>query len=397
MTDSRLLKRAAAYLDHFGILLGALLVMLYLHHSLPVGEPLSSQTSAGALLLVALSALLTATIPHWMYRFLRLGGGHLSLPLLIPMALAALLGPILGTFLLPEITLRDWVHFAVGVFIITLWFLIWTPSCSQTGSLLGPVYEDLRRLWDRRDLVRIWLRLQVLSRYSQTVLGILWIIVLPLSTTAVLAFVFGVILGAQTEVPYVPFLLAAIIPYGLFNRGVTASTTVFANHRSLINRIYFPREIVLLVAFGEALVDLAFGFVAMLVVNALFNVWPGMTFVFLLLPLLILSAITLGVMFYVGYFSVLIRDVPQLTGVLLQLNFYLLPIIYPIERVPSDLRLVVVLNPLSALLEQCRSILVLNQPPDLVALYYPLVFAIVLLCSGYIFLKQQEHVLADVV
>jgi ABC-type polysaccharide/polyol phosphate export permease len=391
-STGRVWPQLAEYLIHYGILLCALLIMLYLFRVAPDAVSISLATGAALLLLFTTAGGCVCTsIMRSMIR-----NPLVNYPL-FPVVPAVLLTPLAGVLLLPDIPLRGWAYFVSGAVAIVAWFTFWLPVHFTVPALVSQIAHDLSRLWNRRELVGIWLRYQVLSRYSQTVLGILWIIMLPLSTTAVLAFVFGGILGSQTDVPYVSFLLAALIPYSLFNRGITGSTVAFANYRSLVQRIYFPREVVVLIAFGEGLVDVAFGFGAMIVVNLLFGVWPNGMYIYLPLLLVVLSAFTLGAMLFVSYFSVLIRDVPQLAGVLLQLNFYLLPIIYPIERLPSDLRVVVMLNPLSPLLQQFRCVILIAQPPDFVALAYPLVWSVVMLCSGYVFFKRHEYKLADTV
>src|SRR5690349_2980081 len=125
----------------------------------------------------------------------------------------------------------------------------------------------------------------------------------------------------------------------------------------LINQIYFPREIIVLSALGEALVDTLFMFAAMLVINALVGVFPNDLFVFLPLIVVMEVALSLGLMFVVSWVSVLVRDIPQLVSVLLQIIFYLCPIIYPISIVPERWRFLIELNPLAVLVEAYRDII----------------------------------------
>jgi lipopolysaccharide transport system permease protein len=103
----------------------------------------------------------------------------------------------------------------------------------------------------------------------------------------------------------------------------------------------------------------------------------------------------LGLMFFISYLSVLVRDVPQLVNVLLQLLFYITPIIYPLETIPPDLRFWVQLNPMTALVRAFQAVTVYQKPPDMVSLYYPLVVGCVLLYMGYQFFKRYEKRLAD--
>jgi lipopolysaccharide transport system permease protein len=119
--------------------------------------------------------------------------------------------------------------------------------------------------------------------------------------------------------------------------------------------------------------------------------------VWLILPLVILIAFVLALGFFFSVWSAFVRDIPQLIGVLMQLLFYLTPIIYPFEIVPERLRFLVLLNPVTPIVQGFRDIVVLQQPPDIVSLYYPLVISFALLVPGYSYFKSRQGTLSDMV
>jgi ABC-type polysaccharide/polyol phosphate export permease len=102
-------------------------------------------------------------------------------------------------------------------------------------------------------------------------------------------------------------------------------------------------------------------------------------------------------MLLVSYLSVLVRDIPQLVGVILQFMFYLTPIIYPIDRIPSDYQFIFLINPLAPLIGGIRDIVIYERVPDLFSLVYPLVAGLILLYIGYTLFKANEDILADMV
>jgi lipopolysaccharide transport system permease protein len=251
-------------------------------------------------------------------------------------------------------------------------------------------------LRDKRLLLWTWVRNNIRARYSQTTLGILWIVLLPLMQALILAFVFSQFVRMDVGgVPYISFYLAGLIVWNLFNQGVINSTTSLTNMLALMNQIYFPREILVLTKLGELIVDVTFTFVAMVVINLVVGITPNIYWIYLPLLLLITLSLTLGLMFFLSYISVMVRDIPQLAFVVLQMLFYLSPILYPTSMIPVQFNFIVLINPLVPLLEGFRNVLVYNTPPDIISLYYPAVVAASALYLGYTFFKANERRLTD--
>ncbi|KAB2863657.1 MAG: hypothetical protein F9K46_05575, partial [Anaerolineae bacterium] len=225
-----------------------------------------------------------------------------------------------------------------------------------------------------------------------------WIILLPLATSGVLAFVFSEFLriGVTTsDVPFVTFFLAALVPWTLFQQSITKGSTSIFNQIGLIIQVYFPREILVLITLGEALVDVFFMFLAMLLINAISGVWPNWFYLYLPLLILIQGVFMLGLMLFLGSLSVLVRDIPQLVGVVMQLLFYMSPILYPASFIPERYRFILAINPLVPLFQAYRDVIVYAKTPDFSTLYFPLVVSIIVLFMGYVYFKSKEDGFAD--
>jgi len=260
-----------------------------------------------------------------------------------------------------------------------------------------PPSEHLLRLARYSMLIALWLKYNILSRYSQKVLGMLWIVLLPLSTSLILALVFGEILRSpmMIGVPFVAFFMAAVTPWSVFSQGIYGATTAVLAQMALISAVPIPREVPVIRVLGESLVDGFFMFACMLVINATLGILPGRAF--LALPLIILTQIfgMLGLMFYISAASVLIRDIPQLVSVAMQLLFYLTPIVYSAQIVPPHLQIILTLNPLFFITDAYRSIILHNEIPNLRLMYGAFVAALALLYSGYLFFKSHDQRFAD--
>lgn len=384
------------YLSSFLILFGSMLVAVQLRLKLTQGKKLGPGYEAHSLklyLVLALGLFLVQLI-DWLLKpesaSARSSSGHQ----LGVVTASILLFSGLTLALFPGISLLQLLYFGVIGVLLGFITIVW-PTYLRTSRQADSFASDLKRLWANRHLLILWLKYNIKSRYSQTVLGILWIVLLPLSTATVLTVAFTQFLRVQIGVPFIVFFLSALVPFGLFNQGTQNSTRAVLGSMGLLNQIYFPREILVLVTLGEALVDLFFTSAAMLLVNALYGFWPGEAFVFLPLCLSILIMFTLGIMLFISCLSVLVRDVPQLVAVVLQLWFYLTPIIYPIDNFPARYRLLILINPLVSVVQSFRDVIVYRRTPDVVMLYYPAVVSIALLYTGYAFFKSQEDRFAD--
>ncbi|MFN7210318.1 MAG: ABC transporter permease, partial [Aggregatilineales bacterium] len=138
-----------------------------------------------------------------------------------------------------------------------------------------------------------------------------------------------------------------------------------------------------------------FTFLAFVVVNALNGIYPSATWLYLPPLLFILICFTLGLMFFLSSLSLMIRDIPQLAAVVMQLLFYLTPILYPVQNVPEQFRFIFIINPLGLIVQAFRDVTVYGRAPDALSLYYPLVAALTLLYMGYAYFKANESRLAD--
>jgi ABC-type polysaccharide/polyol phosphate export permease len=317
----------------------------------------------------------------------RLAGALLSLCV----SLAAL------SLLLPYQSGLQKGYFA-GIAPVLLLLIVPVPASAHSDAGIASFSTNLTRLWANRSLLRIWVQYNVQSRYAQAFLGILWIILLPLSNALVLNIVFAELLRVSTgDVPFISFLLVGLVSWGLFSQSISAGLRSILGAMSLVNQIYFPREIIVLSALGEACVDACFMFLATLVIDLIVGIYPNPYFFILPLVILIQLAFSLGLMLIVSWLSVLVRDIPQLVSVLLQIVFYLCPIIYPLALLPERVRLLIMLNPLATLIAAYRAIIIYGQAPDFLSLVYPAALGVGFLVFGYRLFKANEDRFADMV
>lgn len=254
----------------------------------------------------------------------------------------------------------------------------------------------LGRLWAYRALLRLWLRYRIEARYRQLVLGVLWIVLLPLSMAFVLAFAFTQLLGAtMPDVPFVAFLLSGQVIFGVFQSIILNAKGGLVDHLDMMKQVAFPREIPLLLNAGEALVDFIFTFLAMLLIHAaFFGLVPNVHFIWLPLVLLGMLALGLGLAFVLADLGVRVRDLQNLLAVLVQLLFFMIVLYLPGSGAPQYDQLMM-LNPLAQFVVAFRAITIYGHAPDPLGLGLSLLLALLLLIWGYRRFKRREDALLD--
>lgn len=261
-------------------------------------------------------------------------------------------------------------------------------------------WPDLWELWDRRDLVGLLALRDVQVRYKQTVLGVLWAVIQPLVTMGVLSLLFGGLLDFGARVgpwPYPVFLFAGLVPWTFFAAAVAAAGNSLVNSAHLLGKVYFPRLVIPLAAVGAAVVD---GLVALVVLAGLvvgFGVRPGWWGV-LLLPVacggVLVAALGVGVL--LAALTVRYRDFRHVVPFMLQVWFFVTPVIVPAAMVPPGLRWLVHVNPIGGSIEAFRAC-VLGGPIDYAGWACSVGISLVLLGAGLAYFSVVEREFADVV
>lgn len=293
----------------------------------------------------------------------------------------------------PDISQLQLVYFMLIAIVFGIMGIV-LPLRVYAGQ--SDLLDDLRQLWRSRFLATLWLHDTIATRYSQTMLGIAWIVLLPVLTSLVLTLAFSILLRIELDVPFISFFMAGLVPFGLFQAGTLNSSMAILSRAGLITQTYFPREVIVVVELGEAFVDFVFAFTVMIVINAILGIYPTVLFLYLPFLLLLLLSLTLGIMLLVSALSVLIQDIPQLITVIVQLLFYLTPVIYPVEHIPSQYRVLFAINPIASIVVAFRDVIVFQRAPNWTTLYYPIALSVILVFLGYSVFKEIEDQMADI-
>ncbi len=267
------------------------------------------------------------------------------------------------------------------------------PSFSPLG-LLG----DLRTLVQYRDLLLTLTLHRIKVRYKQSVLGIAWAIVQPLSLMLIYTLIFSYVARVETNgMPYAIFAYAALLPWTYFSTSVANATNSLVTNSELVTKVYFPREILPLSYVIAALCDF-------LIAS---SVMAGLMFYYRV-PLTINSLYSLPIIFVLTLFimamtlilsatQVRFRDIGVAVPLLLQLWMFATPVVYPLSAVPERFRALYVLNPMVGTVENFRRTILEGVAPDLYTLSLSAAISVALLIFSYIYFKHVEATVADLV
>ncbi len=252
-------------------------------------------------------------------------------------------------------------------------------------------------VWPFRELLYFLTLRDIQIRDNQTLLGAAWAIVQPLFTMLLFTLFFGRLAHISSDgIPYPLFAYAGLLPWTFFANAVTNSASSLVGGTSLITKIYFPRLIIPAAPVLAALVDLAIAFVLLVPMFIYYRV--TLTWQLLLLPLFVLMAVLLA--FSVGMFmaalNVKYRDVRYALPFLIQLWLFASPVIYPTNIMPDNWRWLLLLNPMTGIIEGVRSSL-FARPFDWKAIAVSGLITVLSVPAAAAYFRRTEDTFADVI
>lgn len=244
------------------------------------------------------------------------------------------------------------------------------------------------------------------ARYKRSLLGWFWSFANPLTTVAVYSFVFGVVYRAAPPVTdngnaenFGLFLFTGLISWSLFTGVVNGCMGWLQSVSELRKKIYFPTETALLGGAAANAVQTGLeALVLVVIMAALANL--SWTVVFLLVALILTMAFGLGLGFIVAIMNARYRDIQYLIGVLLNVGFFLVPIVYPLSLVPEEkwglpVRTLVEWNPPALFVGIARDGVYFLEVPSLGRLAAATAWAAVTFTVGWIYFRARSMEISE--
>lgn len=260
--------------------------------------------------------------------------------------------------------------------------------------------EYLKDLFRYRELIYFFAMRDILVRYKQTFLGVLWAIIRPLLNMAVFVLIFGKIANLSSEgISYPLFVLVGMVPWQLFSSCLVDSSTSLVHNAPIISKVYFPRMIMPINSIIVGLTDFSISLVMLLilfvVMGAALTHWT-----MLLLPLMLFLTLILclGTSLWLSALTVRFRDLRFIVPFIVQFGVFISPVGYGCFLIPEKWLWVYLLNPMAGIIEGfrwcCFGVYHSYLP---LALTLSSVISIILLVTGFRFFRKMERVFADII
>lgn len=259
----------------------------------------------------------------------------------------------------------------------------------------GWVSLRLGELWQYRELLYFLTWRDIKVRYKQTLLGVLWAIIVPLVSTVLFTLVFSRAANLTSEgFPYPIFLLAALLPWNFFAIALNQCANAVAANSHLMSKVYFPRLIAPLAGVLSGLPDFLIGFGLFLIAVPFYKVWPGPAIVLLpvFIALTVVAALAIGL--WLAGLSAKYRDIKHAVPFMIQAWLFATPVVYSSNQVTERYRTIIGLNPMAGIVELFRWAL-LDLPPHWPTVFLSLGTIAVLLVTGAFFFRRVERGFAD--
>ncbi len=256
----------------------------------------------------------------------------------------------------------------------------------------------LQELAENRHLMLSFAKRDIRAKYKQTVFGVAWAVIQPLSLMVVFTFVFSLFARIPSDgMPYPIFSYSALIFWICFASCLSQGTIAMTANANLVRKIYFPRETLLLAVIISSLVDLAIAAVILVGMFIFYGIGLSWTALWVFPLLLLQLLVVLTVILVTSAIHVYFRDIGHAIPLLLQLWMYATPIAYPLSSVPDWLRPIYSLNPMVGIIDGYRRALLHGAQPDLVSLGVAFVAVLIFLSGAYMLFKRAERTFADVI
>jgi len=234
-------------------------------------------------------------------------------------------------------------------------------------------------------------------RYKQSVMGLLWAILMPImivSAGIVVRYAYALASGKALQTGDIASVAVKSLPWAFLVSSIRFSSTSLINNQNLVTKVYFPKEIFPVASVMASLFDFVIASGALVIFLLIIQIgWSAqLVWIPVLLALMVVLAIGIGMV--VSAASLFFRDVKYVVEVLLTFGIFFTPVLFDVRMLGAKGRWLL-LNPIAPILEGLTACIVHHQPPDLPWLMYSFTISLVLVVGGYVFFKHLEPSFAE--
>jgi len=256
--------------------------------------------------------------------------------------------------------------------------------------------EDLASIWANRELLMVFVRREISVRYRQAVIGLLWVVLQPILSTAIFTTVFIVFVRIPSqEQSYPLFAFAGIAVWQYFSRVVIDGSNSLIANSALITKVSFSRLIIPMVAPLAAALDCMIAILALIVTALLMGAHVSWTVIFAPLVIFAVASFGYAIALWLAPLNAVYRDIGIALPAVMQVAMYMSPIVYPESLVPERIRWLFVLNPIAVMVDSMRWVVLGTNAPSPVGLVVFVIVTALLFAGGTRMFRYMEGNLVD--
>ncbi|MEO8576521.1 MAG: ABC transporter permease [Gemmatimonadales bacterium] len=248
---------------------------------------------------------------------------------------------------------------------------------------------------DFRELLWAIVRRDLALRYRNSVLGFGWAVAMPLLYMLIFTLVFARLAPMQTAVPYPLYAYAGLLPWNLFASSQRFSAVSLTVNPHLVTKVSFPREILPFAAVIVSFVDFAVASSLLAVLMAYYKIAIPVTVLFLPIVLVVQLAFTTGVALMIAMANLFYADAKYALELALTVWMFATPVLYPVDRIGGTVGAILRLNPMSAIIDAYRSILLAGELPPSLPFIPAAIAAFITLGAGWWLFHRAEYRFAE--
>ncbi len=253
---------------------------------------------------------------------------------------------------------------------------------------------QLSNIWKYRELASelFWTYLKL--RHVGSALGFIWTLLNPILYILTYWIVFSLIIKMGLE-NYPLFLIPGYLAWSFTFSAIVNSSESILQSKELITKIAFPNEIIVLTNVAVGLVDFVISLLIFTVVIFIF--YPPISYYITFVPIILFLQIllTIGVSMLVACISVYYKDVPKLIVILGNIFFFLTPIFYPLEFIPSDYQIVALINPLAQIINIYHDLIYYKEFPGTILIIITATISFAVFIIGFLVFNKLRYSFAE--
>ncbi|WP_343462920.1 ABC transporter permease [Pantoea sp.] len=262
----------------------------------------------------------------------------------------------------------------------------------------------LKTIINNRNLIYQMTKREIVGRYRGSVMGVLWSFINPILMLIVYTFVFSVVFKArwgtgsegESKSDFALILFAGLLVHTFFAEALSRAPTLIIGNANYVKKVVFPLETLSISNMLSVLFHTFISIIVLLTAFVIFNGFIHWTAILIPLVLLPIIIFTLGISWLISSLGVYLRDVGQTIAIIVTLLMFLSPIFYPVSALPKAFQSVILLNPLTFIIEQSRNVLIWGKLPDFLGLAIYSLIALVIMWLCYAWFQKTRKGFADV-